>query len=81
MAPAKVSEWSVDQVGDFLQGLQLGGLAPAFKENAVDGKDLLNLTDDDYIRDLKLTNLQVSRPRCLANPKPITLKIIEHAEG
>lgn len=30
--------WSVADVGKFLEGLELGSLAPKFKENAVDGK-------------------------------------------
>ncbi len=42
-----VENWSVNDVCDFLSRLELTSLVPGFQENAVDGKDLLSLTDED----------------------------------
>lgn len=54
-----VSSWNCDAVVEFLNDIGLGHLAAGFKENAVDGKDLLGLSDDDLREELKCTNLQV----------------------
>jgi len=54
-----VQGWSVGQVAEFLRSLELSHLAQAFIDNAVNGKDLLELSDDDFINDLKCTSIQV----------------------
>ena len=59
MPGAAIKDWSVAEVADFLAGLNLDALAGTFKDNAVDGKDLLELTDDEFAAELKCTNLQV----------------------
>mmetsp|Transcript_1460 Transcript_1460/g.2272 ORF Transcript_1460/g.2272 Transcript_1460/m.2272 type:complete len:236 (+) Transcript_1460:204-911(+) len=55
--------WSVDEVCDFLNRLQLGHLSPAFKENAIAGEDLAGLTDDDLQNELGCKPLQVKKIR------------------
>lgn len=54
-----VSDWSQDDVASFLGDIGLGHLAPKFKDNGVNGKDLLELEDDDYRESLGCSNLQV----------------------
>lgn len=58
-----VGAWSVDQVAGWLEGLQLGAVAPAFKTNAVDGGDLLALSDSDLREELGCTALQARKIR------------------
>lgn len=53
------ASWNVEQVGNFLSEIGLSNLVPAFQENAVNGKDLLGLSDDDFQSSLKVTPLQV----------------------
>lgn len=53
-----VTDWTPQDVEDFLIGLHLDGLAPGFRQNAVNGKDLLQFTDDDLSQELNCTNLQ-----------------------
>lgn len=60
-APPK--DWTVDEVCQFLDSLSLGHTAPAFKDNGVDGDDLLNLTDTEMQQDLNLTPLQIKKIR------------------
>lgn len=54
-----ISDWSQDDVCQFLDSLGLDHLKGAFKENGVNGKDMLELTDEDYKDSLGCTNLQV----------------------
>lgn len=57
--PKAVQEWTPGDVEVFLRGLDLPSLVPSFKTNAVNGADLLVLSDDDFMRDLGCTQLQV----------------------
>lgn len=43
---AAVGRWSIDQVGEWLEGLGLGQHRPAFEEHAIDGQELLHLTHE-----------------------------------
>ena len=52
-------DWVVEDVCSWLHTLELDALIPQFKTNAVNGEDLLALTDDDFISSLKCTKLQV----------------------
>lgn len=54
-----VSDWSQAEVASFLEDIGLGHLAPKFKDNGVNGKDLLELEDEDYRESLSCSNLQV----------------------
>lgn len=54
----QVQEWNVEDVGLFLHSIDLGHLAEAFRNNAVNGRDLLRLGNDDFIRDLGCTAIQ-----------------------
>lgn len=55
----KVSEFTQDDVSDLLERIGLGHLTGVFRENGVNGKDLLSLEDEDYKESLNCTNLQV----------------------
>lgn len=60
--PSKpVDQWNVDDVVAFLHSIDLGHLADAFRNNAVNGKDLLNLSEADFIRDLGCTQIQTRK--------------------
>ena len=50
----------MEDVCGFLDGLSLQALTTNFKSNAVNGKDLLELSDEDMMHDLSCTRLQVS---------------------
>lgn len=54
-----LSEYSQEDVSKLLERIGLGHLAPVFKENGVNGKDLLSLEDEDYKESLNCSNLQV----------------------
>lgn len=54
----------MDDVAAFLDRLELDSLIPAFKENAVDGKDLVGLSDDDLKEYLGAKPLQVGDGGC-----------------
>ena len=56
-----ISSWSIQDVTTFLQGIGLGSLQSAFETNAVNGSDLLDLSDEDYVESLHTTPLQVHR--------------------
>lgn len=62
-----VSEYTQDDVSLLLERIGLGHLTSVFKENGVNGRDLLSLDDDDYRESLNCTNLQVCRDehRCI----------------
>ena len=57
--PQPVPKWDIQTVANFIGGIGLESLAPAFKENAVNGADLISLTEEDYIESLGCTKLQV----------------------
>lgn len=76
----RVEEWNVEDTGLFLHSIDLGHLAEPFKLNAINGKDLLKLSDEvcasrmphhvtiitttqDFVRDLKCTQIQVRKIR------------------
>ena len=63
-----VQQWSVDDVSTFLERLHLNNLVPEFKHNAVDGKDLVALTDEELAEELKCSKLQVAPLHRLALP-------------
>lgn len=55
--------WSVDQVASFLEDLELAPLVKGFRENAVNGCDLLSLSDEELKGVLGCTALQVKKIR------------------
>jgi hypothetical protein len=57
----QVSEWSIEQVGIWLSALGLTTLAPAFQANAVDGRDLIHLTEEDMVEHLGMTPIQIAK--------------------
>ena len=59
-APVPVPKWSPDEVVMFLGSIGLPQLGDAFKSNAVNGSDLIDLTDEDFKDSLGCTPLQVS---------------------
>jgi len=65
-APNPVPKWSVDETIAFLGNIGLPHLGDAFRENAVSGSDLIDLSDADFKESLGCTPLQV-RP-CKAMP-------------
>lgn len=62
--PQPVPKWDVDTVASFIGGIGLPQLVDAFKSNAVNGADLIALSDDDFTSSLGCTPLQVRRARC-----------------
>lgn len=50
----QVSEWTVQDVIDWLNGLQLGTYASNFKTHRIDGTELLHLTMNDLLVNLKI---------------------------
>jgi hypothetical protein len=64
--PLPVPKWDVDTVCGFLTQIGLGALTDAFKTNAVNGSDLISLSDEDFKDSLGCTPLQVSLIICIA---------------
>lgn len=56
-----VKAWSIQDVQGFLEGLGLSSLSPEFEKNAVNGADLLRLSDNDFTHELKCTGLQLRK--------------------
>ena len=54
-----VAQWGVDDVVAYLDGLQLGHLAGAAKDNALSGAGMLALSQEELQERLGLTKLQV----------------------
>ena len=54
-----VEQWAVADVCAYLEGLQLGHLAQAVRDNALSGADLLALSQEELVTDLGWTKLQV----------------------
>ena len=59
---ADPQQWGVSDVSDFLKRLNLDSLVLAFRTNAVNGKDLCELSDEDLASELHCTGLQVLVP-------------------
>jgi hypothetical protein len=58
VSAGNVADWGVDQVTSWLEGLELHAVVPLVKENAVNGEDLLSLTEQELKDDLGCTALQ-----------------------
>jgi len=58
-----VEKWNVDEVCAWIEQLGFTALVPKFRENAVSGRDLFDLTDDDFTGSLGATKLQVKKIR------------------
>jgi len=59
--PGMATSWSVDQVVQFVEGLGLGHMVESFRENAIDGPMLVDLSEADLCDDLSLTKLQAKK--------------------
>lgn len=55
----QIVDYNQEDVSELLERIGLGHLVSVFKENGVNGKDLLDLEDEDYKESLNCTNLQV----------------------
>ena len=53
--------WTVDDVCKYVSDLELGHVAPAFKENAIDGRMLASLSEADMVAELGLKPLQARK--------------------
>ena len=60
---AKPAAWTVDETVAFFQRLSFADAAIVVLQNGVDGKTMLDLSDDDLKKELGLQNLQVKRVR------------------
>ena len=56
-----IEEWDVDDVVAYLESLSLGHVAAPFKDNAVDGRDLIGLEVESMVTELHLTPLQARK--------------------
>ena len=56
-----MNDWSIEDVLSYLDTLGLGHLKGNFAQNGVDGADLMNLSEDDLIKELELTKLQARK--------------------
>ena len=56
-----ISEWSVEEVGQWLVAIGLGAKVDVFASNAVSGDMLLELEEEDLKGDLTLTSLQIKK--------------------
>jgi len=64
--PADPNVWTVEDVGNWLESNMLGFLVSRFANSAVDGYVLLRLTDQDVLKDLRVTS-HVERLRLFRN--------------
>ena len=64
--PADPNAWTVKDVATWLESNQLGFLASRFTNSSVDGYVLLRLTDQDVLKDLRVTS-HVERLRLFRN--------------
>ena len=64
--PADPNVWTVKDVGNWLESNMLGFLVSRFANSAVDGYVLLRLTDQDVLKDLRVTS-HVERLRLFRN--------------
>jgi hypothetical protein len=56
-----IESWSVDDVIEWLTGIGLGHKVEAFREKAIDGKQLIEIPADEWKATLGLSNLQVRK--------------------
>ena len=56
-----INEWSVEEVGQWLVAIGLGGKVDVFATNAVSGDMLVELEEEDLKGDLTLTSLQIKK--------------------
>jgi uncharacterized protein (AIM24 family) len=56
-----IESWSVDDVVEWLTGIGLGHKVDAFREKAIDGKQLLGTPPEEWKKTLGLSNLQVRK--------------------
>ena len=56
-----VEEWSIDDVVSLLKENGLGHYAESFRANAINGRDLIDLTETDMTGDLGMTKLQAKK--------------------
>ena len=57
--PQPVPKWDIDTVANWISSIGLPQLVDAFKSNAVNGSDLIGLSDEDMKESLGCTGLQV----------------------
>ena len=55
----QVEEWNVQDVVVFLEEVELNSITQLARDNALTGKDLIDLTQDELQHDLGITRLQV----------------------
>ncbi|KAK9803948.1 hypothetical protein WJX72_007486 [[Myrmecia] bisecta] len=60
---SEVASWTAAEVEVWLQGLELHAVAQAFRDSAVTGADLLQLSDTDLTEHLGLNKLQIRKIR------------------
>jgi hypothetical protein len=57
----QAAQWKVSDVLEYLKRLDLGHVCGKFVENGVDGRFLLELSEEDLVTDLGLTKLQARK--------------------
>lgn len=57
----RFASWSVDEVVMYLDNLGLGHAAAAFRRDAIDGRMLAELCEEDFVGELGLTRLQARK--------------------
>ena len=57
----KSASWSVEDVCNYLVGLQLAHISDKFRENGVDGRFLADLKEEELVAELGLTKLQARK--------------------
>lgn len=57
----RVADWTLEQVGQYLDFLGLSHIQEKFKENAVDGPMLLELSEEELCKELGLLKLQARK--------------------
>ena len=61
-APKPVPQWDIETVASWISSIGLpAAISDAFKTNAVNGADLIALSDEDYTQSLGCTGLQVGQ--------------------
>ena len=57
----KASGWAVNDVVNYIESLSLGHVKDKFIENAIDGRFLMELSEEDLTAELGLTKLQARK--------------------
>ncbi|PSC72308.1 lysine-specific demethylase JMJ16 isoform E [Micractinium conductrix] len=70
MTASPLESWSALEVTNLTATLKMPSeVAEQFRSNAISGRDLASLSDDDLTKELGLTSLQVRKlPRLLCRP-------------